>query len=467
MASGRFPGSVAYRDRDGTKEAVEGVSCCPALPYFGNSWQHQSEPPNGAASVFGHELRNTRTQRGLGLRSCAARLNYSAGQLSKVETGKRAPSRQLAQAVDALFSTGEYFEQLWMTESQGVPSVTGGSSDEPLIAHELPNGKVVFVPASRRQFIQGVGAAAAASLLSSIPAAPAAAADVKPLAHFQAARRLLIDTDNMLGAATALPGVHEQLRSLQSIRQATQGRDARDMLDMQARFAELAGWLCQDLGDFEQARYWLDRALEWSYPAADPELTAYVLARKSQLAGDMGDALGAVDLADAAARQAPNERIAAIAHTFGAHGHALGGSADATEATYDGARTTADRFDGESPWGVWLDDSYIDVHRARSLSTLGRHDDAVETFRSAITQLPAGFHRDRGVYLAREAIAHAGAHDTAAASQAGLQALAIARDTRSGRTVTELRQLDAALTGQGGSHAVAFREAMRDATLSA
>ena len=151
--------------------------------------------------MFGHELRNTRTQRGLGLRSCAARLNYSAGQLSKVETGKRAPSRQLAQAVDALFSTGEYFEQLWMTESQGVPSVTGGSSDEPLIAHELPNGKVVFVPASRRQFIQGVGAAAAASLLSSIPAAPAAAADVKPLAHFQAARRLLIDTDNMLGAA--------------------------------------------------------------------------------------------------------------------------------------------------------------------------------------------------------------------------------------------------------------------------
>ncbi|WP_226360985.1 helix-turn-helix domain-containing protein [Pseudonocardia sp. ICBG1142] len=417
--------------------------------------------------MFGQELRAARTQRGLGLRSCAAKLNYSPGQLSKVETGKRAPTQQLAQAVDLLFRAGGHFEQLWVAGRQQVPSAASSSPGEPLIAQELPNGKVVFVPASRRQFIQGMGAAAAASLLSTIPAAPAAAADVKPLAHFQAAHRLLIDTDNMLGASTALPGVHEQLRSLHAIRQTIRGADARDLLNMQARFAELAGWMCQDLGDFEQSRYWLDRALEWSYPAGDPELTAYVLARKSQLAGDMGDALGAIDLADAAAAAAPNERIAAIAHTFGAHGHALAGSVDAAEATYDGARHTADQFDGESPWGVWLDDSYIDMHRARSLSTLGRHDDAVETFRAAITRLPAGFHRDRGVYLAREAIAHAGAHDTAAASQAGLQALAIARDTRSGRTATELRQLDVALAEQNGPHAVAFREAMRDATLTA
>ncbi|OLL74341.1 putative C1 regulatory protein [Pseudonocardia sp. Ae356_Ps1] len=415
--------------------------------------------------MFGQELREARTRRGLGLRSCAARLNYSPGQLSKVETGKRRPTQQLARAVDALLSTGDYFERLWSAANHGVPSVASGSTDDPLIAHELPNGKVVFVPASRRQFIQGVGAAAAASLLSTIPAAPAAAAEVKPLAHFQAAHRLLIDTDNMLGAANALPGVHEQLRSLHSIRQTAQGQDGQDLVNMQARFAELAGWLCQDLGDFEQARYWLDRALEWSYPAGDPELTAYVLARKSQLAGDMGDALGAVDLAHAAARQAPNERIVAVAQTYAAHGHALGGSPDATEASYDGARSTAERFDGQSPWGVWLDDSYIDVHRAHSLSTLGRHDAAVETFRAAIAALPAGFHRDRGVYLAREALAHAGAHDTAAATQAGLQALAIARDTRSGRTATELRQLDTALADQGGQHAAAFRDAMRDATV--
>lgn len=416
--------------------------------------------------MFGEELRETRTQRGLGLRSCAARLNFSAGQLSKVETGKRSPTRQLAEAADALFNTGDHFQQLWDSERGRVPSTPNGSTTEPHIAHELPNGKVVFVPASRRQFIQGLGAAAAASVLGSVPAAPAADADVKPIAHFRAAHRLLIDTDNMLGAASALPGVHDQLRSLQSIRQTVRGGDARELMDMQTRFAELAGWLCQDLGDFDQARYWLDRSLEWSYSAGNPELTAYILARKSQLAGDMGDALAAVDMADAAARQAPNERIAAIAHTFGAHGHALGGSADDTEATYDGARATADRFDGESPWGVWLDNSYIDVQRARSLSTLGRHDAAVETFRGAIGALPSGFHRDRGVYLAREALAHAGTHDTAAAVSAGLQALAIARDTRSGRTATELLQLDAALSGNGGTQATAFREAMRDATLT-
>lgn len=416
--------------------------------------------------MFGDELRVARTKRGLGLRSCAARLNYSPGQLSRVETGKRAPTLQLAEAADALFSTGVYFQQLQTAESQAVPSAVGGSTDEPLIAHELPNGKVVFVPASRRQFMKGVGAAAAATLLSTFPAPAASAADVKPLSHFQAAHRLLIETDNMLGAANALPGVHQQLRSLQSIRQITQGKDRQDLLGMQSRFAELAGWLCQDLGDFEGARHWLDRALEWALPAGDPEFTAYILARKSQLAGDMGDAIGAVDLADAAVMQAPNERIAAIAHTYAAHGHALIGSADTAQATYDGARTTADRFDGESPWGVWLDTPYIDVHEARSLSTLGRHNAAVDTFQRAIDQLPPGFHRDRGVYLARQALAHAGAHDTASASQAGLQALAIARDTRSGRTATELRQLDSALANQRSPHAASFRDAMREATLT-
>jgi hypothetical protein len=55
-----------------------------------------------------------------------------------------------------------------------------------------------------------------------------------------------------------------------------------------------------------------------------PDLTTFILARKSQLAGDMGDGVTAVDLAQAAAAQArPETRLGAIAATNAAYGFAL------------------------------------------------------------------------------------------------------------------------------------------------
>jgi hypothetical protein len=54
--------------------------------------------------------------------------------------------------------------------------------------------------------------------------------------------------------------------------------------------------------------------------------------------------------------------------------------------------------------------------------------------------------RDRGVYLARAAAAHAGAGVPEQAATTGMQALAIAGDTNSGRILQGLVELDGALT---------------------
>lgn len=218
---------------------------------------------------------------------------------------------------------------------------------------------------------------------------------------------------------------------------------------MQAQYAEFAGWLHQDLGDFRSAQYWLDRALEWSHSVGDSEMATYIMARKSQLAGDALDGTGTVDLAEAAATMArPRSRLAAVAPTYAAQGHALLGENTETARTLDKAYEALGNLDDDpaSQWAPWMDAGYVTVHRARCLETLGEHSQAAEVFQQAIGELPTLYRRDRGVYLAREALAHAHAGDPAQAADAGSQALAIAAETGSGRIVNELAKLDTDLT---------------------
>ncbi|WP_308312478.1 DNA-binding protein [Streptomyces sp. ISL-11] len=259
---------------------------------------------------------------------------------------------------------------------------------------------------------------------------------------------MLIDSDNLFGPRQLIPKVQEQIHVITALREGKRGTDRRQLLQVQTQFAELCGWFHQDAGDHRAAQYWTDRALQWSHMAGDPDLTVYILARKSQLAGDMRDAIEAVDVAEAAEDAArPGTRLAAVSATYAAHGHALRGDSRECMRSYDHARELLHAMDGNQAgsWGVWLDDAYIDVQRARSLSVLGDHQAAAEGFRTAIAALPAGYHRDHGVYLAREALAHAGSRDAEQAAIIGLQALNIGNETGSARILSELARLDSDL----------------------
>jgi hypothetical protein len=100
-----------------------------------------------------------------------------------------------------------------------------------------------------------------------------------------------------------------------------------------------------------------------------------------------------------------------------------------------------------APWGFFFVPSYLHVQRAHSLAVLGKHRSAAEGFRAAIESLPPGYHRDRGVYLARAALAHASCPDadTGDADKAaalGLMALAVGVDTGSARILSTLARLE-------------------------
>ncbi|MFI9026924.1 DNA-binding protein [Streptomyces sp. NPDC053560] len=292
---------------------------------------------------------------------------------------------------------------------------------------------------------------------------------MNPIEHLKATRRVLIENDNLFGPHRVIPAVKQQIAAIKELRAGCRGADRRQLLQLQTQFSELCGWLYQDLGDFRAAQHWTREALEASHMSGDPDLTTYILARRSQLAGDMHDPIEAVDVAEAAEDMAtPGSRLAAVAATYGAHGHALRDDPIATARAYEHAhelRATMDP-DPHSPWGVWLDASYIEVQRAYSLTALGNHSAAAEGFRSAISQLPPGYHRDRGVYLAREAVALSRAGEAEQAATIGLQALSVGLDTGSNRITRELAQLDADLTKWRTVPTVTdFKDAMSESVL--
>lgn len=410
--------------------------------------------------MFGIELRSQRTARGLSLRALAGHVNYSYSYLAKIETGDRLPPADLAVALDAFFNTDHIF--------QALRSGSDETLSEGLVPTEIA-GRLQFVPPSRRQLLQGVIGSTALAVLSAGRGSIAPTSfrgDRKPIEAFQAAHRTLIDEDNIFGPRYVIPKVQEQIASIEALLCRTEGRDAQELRYLQACYSEFCGWLYQDFGDHAAAQDWLNLSLSRAMLTDSDDLVAFILARQSQLAGDMGDARIAIDAAAAAVRRAPNKRLAAIGETYAAHGHALAGSVTETDRSYNRARELRDEFEGSSPWGVWLDDAYIAVHWARSMTHLGQFTAAIDEYQTAIEKLDQDFRRDRGVYLARQAIAHSGNRDADSAANSGLEALAIAIETRSGRIAIDLARVAQELRGQRTPATMEFQTAFRQ-TVSA
>ncbi|MGW5682465.1 helix-turn-helix domain-containing protein [Nonomuraea sp. NPDC003754] len=458
-------------------------------------------PDRSPLQLWGSELRACRDRRGLSLATVGESIRYNPSYVARIERGERKPSHELAEAVDRELNTSGALLRLW----ERIDSNPNGVRDSHHVANQpdhvantrqvvaptpqypaesdeagvtIPcrkqDGGIIFVTLPRRTFLSGLGLGTMASVAS--PSHPAqagvlsspqafAAVDLKPAEHFRQLRRALITNDNLFGplrTIRTIPTVESQINVIHQLRLSYKGSDASELLYIQTQYAELCGWLYQDAGDFRSAQFWTDRALEWSYVAGVSDLTTFILARKSQLAGDMRDGLTAIDLATAAARQArPDTRLGAIAATNGAYGYALTGDSRNADQMLDLAHDLISNRDMDPAfsWGSWMDDAYISVHRARGLFTLGKYTEAAEGFRRAIENLPAMYHRDRGVHLARESLAYAGARDPEQAASIGLQALGIAQATGSARIITDLTKLDGQLERWQSVPAVAeFRE---------
>ncbi|MDN3056738.1 helix-turn-helix domain-containing protein [Streptomyces hygroscopicus] len=347
---------------------------------------------------------------------------YSQSTISRLERG-----RQSARDVEVLALVAD---RLGMD-----PSEVGLAGDA------LHNADV-----NRRDFL---GTTAAAAGLGIFPA-PASAAIRRPVnpavvGHLQQLRTTLVQSDGLYGPHAAISAVHDHLTVIeQQLLPVAHGPLRREILQTGAEWAEFAGWLYEDLGRPEQALWWSDRAMEWAQEADDPVRQAFILMRKAQQSVGLRQQQRAVGLASAALRVRGDvpARIRASAHLQAAHGHALVGgelptlrALDAAQALVEGQAAVNDQLGG------YCNHAYVHAQRATCYLRLGKPTDAVTTYQQALDHWPAIYQRERGLHLARLAIAHAADRAPDAACATAMEALEISRETESRRTTAELRRV--------------------------
>jgi hypothetical protein len=270
-------------------------------------------------------------------------------------------------------------------------------------------------------------------------------------------RRMLAEQytgDKMLGPRQLLGTVMAQLEVLDTLRKQARPPVAKPLLRTLAQYAEFVGWLQQDGGDLHAAVYWSDRATQWAQSAADHQMVAYLLVRKSNIACLADDAATAVALA-AAVQDVPGgiePGMRALAAQQEARGWAMIGDVDRCQRQLDTAAELLGMHSGETdPAGpVYLQHYDLDTREEQAATcyrNVGRAEDAVLIFERKIAALPANVHRDRGHRMAKlaNAVIATRQPEPDRAAQLGLACLELARHTGSARINNELHTLHGAL----------------------
>ncbi|MFD8472998.1 hypothetical protein [Streptomyces globisporus] len=205
-------------------------------------------------------------------------------------------------------------------------AVSLGDDADTVVVPARIQGRILFVPVPRRVVLaSGLAGLAAATVPATTAMADTELATMgSPFEQFAQLRRVIIQTDNLIGPRHVLPALQQHLASLSARRRAARGVDAMQLLALETRYEELAGWFAQDIGDERSAHGHTAKALDASHITGDSDLTAYILARKAQLALDTGHPADAFGLATAARRTArPGNRLEVIAVLHEAHAHAV------------------------------------------------------------------------------------------------------------------------------------------------
>jgi hypothetical protein len=255
--------------------------------------------------------------------------------------------------------------------------------------------------------------------------------------------------DGDLGPAKALPLVIGILGAIQEHGEDVRPDIRRDLLAVAADGAEFAGWLYRDLHDPQTAAFWYDRAMEWAQEAHDLALQGYVLMKKSQMAYDTRNALRVVTLAQAA-EQGPWElpaKVRAEVLQQEALGLAMiGEPIDAIQRRLDEAHhlLTLPTSDGTHTLGAYFNEGTLLLRSACCYTEAGKPDRAVALFSDVIDGGTLS-RRDAGFFGARRATALALSGEPDEAANTALDSVAVARATRSERTMNVVKEVVRAL----------------------
>ena len=395
------------------------------------------------AQSFGTELRRRRTEAGLSLAKFATLVHYSKSHLSKVETGAKPPSVDLARRCDAVLSCRGELASLVVPEPGDESAPSGAAPDQIWLLGLGNDGASHFSAVSPGQ-VRAAGIAGLSAWAGRLDPPRGGGADEATVASM----RVVFDEIRKLGqtvsAVTLLPvlATHTHLLQTLATGAATSVRDAA--LVLAARFAEFAGWMAQENGDDTAAGWWTDHAVELAGAGSDSEMAAYAHVRRALITLYRHDAISTVALAQRAQGSRCSARVRGLAAQREAQGHAIAGDDAACFRALDRA-TTLLQAPAEVDSGPMIGTQHAPDPTAFAtawcLFDLGRPAQAADILTNELTRIPPHAFRIRARYGARLALAHAGNGEVEQACVAAEPVLGTHDQVDSATVRLELRSL--------------------------
>lgn len=270
------------------------------------------------------------------------------------------------------------------------------------------------------------------------------AASVPPeiLDYFRAQLDGHYQADLLLGPHQLIGPVISQFQLLSHCAEIAVDGLRADLLRMGAAYTGFLTWLCQDAGNYQRALLWANETLELAHRAQDVQLVSHALVNKSMLYADLGGGQQAVELSEAALAASPGlcAKVRVQAMQQAAHGYSLIGDRARVDAFLDTASHLLAAVDDDYPWGNACRRSpvYLEAQRATCYGRMRVTREADRLWKQVISEMPRGFRRDKGVYLARWAVASADGGSPERAADLIREAAPLAAETRSARMRQEL-----------------------------
>lgn len=393
--------------------------------------------------LFGTELRRRRLDADLTLTDLSKLVHYSKGQLSKVERGIKAPSRELARLCDtALNARGQLAALVDERPPREGPEEKSGD-DEVWLMQLSADGRSWFQPMSRRQAM-AAGAASIAGMSIGGLTNPPAGKDGALLG----ASRSLFDYYRQLGQTVApnvlIPALIAQTHTLRELSSRADTRTRQGLLKLGSRYAEYVGWLVQETGNEQAALWWTQRAVDLAAAGGDYDLAAYALVRRALVTLYREDAAQTVELAQRAQDDRVPPRIRGLAAQREAQGHALAGDYDACMRALDRARELLAGAvpDSDAPViGTTNLPDPVGMVFGWCLYDLGRPADAAETMETQLSKVSPQAMRTQVRYGLRCALAHAAAGEVDRACDLATRLLGSVAAVGSATIAADLRAL--------------------------
>ncbi|HEU5333581.1 MAG TPA: helix-turn-helix transcriptional regulator [Actinocrinis sp.] len=368
---------------------------------------------NTGITLFGTELRRKRTEAGLSLAGLAALVHYSRSHLSKVETGAKPPSTDLARRCDSILACDGRLAALASPRPAGPAPRPGPEGDDVWVLSLEEDGTSGFRPVSRRQLLAAGGIAGlglAPRRPGRPPSAPGPAGGPDTMEGFRAIFDRLRGLGQTLGPALLVPTLVAQTHALRSFAEAAGARDRQAGLSLAARYAEYTGWMAQEAGDETRAVWWTDQAVSFAAAAGEHDMAAYALVRRGLIALYRHDAAQTVDLARRAQRATNDRRIRGLAAQREAQGLALAGDYDGCARALDRAARLLDAAaaDHGTPAACVGSTNVADPVGAATgwcLFDLGHTARAAEVLRRECARIPDHAHRAGARFGARLSLA--------------------------------------------------------------